>query len=494
MNDEFIYCEVAEKAFSKTNKAVSHNGDISIDYLTNLRSPKVITGAREYQREKVASLCWKQQIMLTVLTNGYTKIPQIHIRVVKSDDTYVYELIDGQQRITSIIDFVNNKYALPNSDEFRSINGLDIRGKKFDDLPKSIKDELISYRISCIWYENLTDAQTAHLFIKVLNNSNTMKPQEIRNAVRGLLSTFIRNSSRFKDTRHDLFERYTKKTKNKNAEYLTHFSEGFTLAGRMEVDEWLSELIYMQDNGYRQGVSHQKHLKWIEFIQQTGKCKTKNEFAEFNETLIEPLVSFAYDIITSVPTNLKYKLTPYLSQILILYGLELKHKYGKLKTPIYTKKFFEVYDKWSNPTNKVYSNEIMWGTDKNGRVGEQMEPFNKLFGGKNTKAIGTITYILDKEVSTDMDSFGIVEIDFRETFSKPMKILKWEEQGKLDFFTNEPLELRDIAGDHYIPRSYGIKKGGVTEYHNLVITSKKLNNQKGAMHGDDFIKFLKNKK
>jgi uncharacterized protein with ParB-like and HNH nuclease domain len=106
MNDEFIYCEVAEKAFSKTNKAVSHNGDISIDYLTNLRSPKVITGAREYQREKVASLCWKQQIMLTVLTNGYTKIPQIHIRVVKSDDTYVYELIDGQQRITSITLFL----------------------------------------------------------------------------------------------------------------------------------------------------------------------------------------------------------------------------------------------------------------------------------------------------------------------------------------------------------------------------------------------------
>jgi hypothetical protein len=129
----------------------------------------------------------------------------------------------------------------------------------------------------------------------------------------------------------------------------------------------------------------------------------------------------------------------------------------------------------------VYGKEKMFGT-KN----EQMEPFNKLFGGKNPKAIGTITYVLDKELKADIDSFGVIEIDAREVFPKADIIQKWEEQGRVDYYTGEPLNIKQLAGDHYIPRSWGIKKGGVTEYHNLVVTSKRLNLRKLNMSGDEF--------
>lgn len=483
MEENLIYCEIAEKQFGKTNKAESHNGDVSVDYLTDVRSPQIETGAREYQREKVASLSWKQKVMLTVIANGYRKIPQIHIRVIKTDNGFRFELVDGQQRITSIIDFVKGKYSLPNTPEFNLGNGIDVRGKKFEDLPSNIKTQILEYRISCLWYENLSDEQTADLFINVLNNTNSMKPQEIRNAVRGYLSTLIRNTARFEE-RHDLFERSISDGKKKK-QTLKHFSTGFTLGGRMEVDEWLSELIYLQDNGYRNGITQQRHTQWIKDVQSTGgKYSTKAQFSEFNELTVQPLIAFAYDVITSVPSELRYKLSPMLSQILILYGLELKNKYGKLDIPTYTKKFFEVYDKWSNTTNKLYLNEVMWGTKD-----EQMEPFNKLFGGRNPKAIGTITYVLDKELDLDEDSFGVVEIDIRN-FSKAQIIQKWEEQGRKCFFTGQTLELKDIAGDHYIPRSWGIKKGGVTEMNNLAVTSKKLNLKKLNMHGDDFIKML----
>jgi hypothetical protein len=489
MEENFIYCEIAEEQLGKTNKADSHNGDVSIDYLTSARSPQINTQSREYQREKVASLSWKQKVMLTVISNGYRKIPQIHIRVIKTDNGFTYELVDGQQRITSIIDFVNGKYSLPNTDEFNLGNGIDVRGKKYEDLPTNIKCNILEYRISCLWYENLSNEQTADLFINVLNNTNAMKPQEIRNAVRGFISQLIRNTSRFTE-RHDLFERIQSDGKQKKW-YLKHFSNSFTLGGRMEVDEWLSELIYMQDNGYRNGVTQQSHTKWIELVQATqGKYSTQAQFDDFNTKTIQPLIEFSYDMIKSVPSDRKYKLTPMLSQMLILYGMELKQKYGKLEIPTYIVKFFKVYDKWSNTKDKLYANEIMWGTDKNGtQPGEQMEPFNKLFGGRNFKAIGTITYILDKELALDEDSFGVVEIDVRN-FSKAQIIQKWEEQGRICFFTGQSLELKDIAGDHYIPRSWGIKKGGVTEIDNLAVTSKKLNLKKLNMHGDDFIKML----
>lgn len=486
-NYDFIHCEIAEEVFGRTNKTESYIGDVSIDYLTSNRTPQIETGAREYQREKVASLFWKQAIMLTVIANGYRRIPQIHIRVIKNENSFKFELVDGQQRVTSIIDFINGNFSLPNKDEFNLGNGIDVRNLDINDIRSKyphLYDKIIGYRISCLWYENLTDEQTADLFINVLNNTNQMKPQEIRNAVRGYLSAYIRNTARFEE-RHDLFERVLSDRRDKKV-VLKYFSESFTLKGRMEVDEWLSELIYLFVNGYRNGISQVKHTEWIKDVQTTnGRYAKKEQFAEFKETVLEPLMNFSNDIITSIPNKYKYKATPMLTQMLVLYGYELKLKYGKLITDTYVNKFFEVYDKWSNTKTKPYLNEVMWGT-KN----EQMEPFNKLFGGKNKKAIGTITYVLDKELKRNKDSFGVLEIDTRD-FTKTQIIQKWEEQGRKCYYTDEPLDIKNIAGDHYIPRMLGKKNGGVTEYENLVVTSKKMNNQKLNMSPNDFSTFIK---
>jgi hypothetical protein len=483
--DEFVLCEQADSFFGKTKTANAYDGSISIDYLTSPTKFTLETGAREYQREKVASLAWKQAIIKTVIGNGFRRIPQIHIRVIKAGKSFRFELIDGQQRISAIIDFVSGKFSLPNTKDFNFGNGVDLRGYSFQSIKQDfplIYNRILETRISCLWYENLTDEQTADLFINVLNNTNAMKPQEIRNAVRGYLSEWIRNTARFNDV--DLFERVESSKGNKKV--LKYFSEAFTLKGRMEVDEWLSELVYLQNNGYRKGITQKIHTDWIEYVQASGnELSTEAQFDEFREAVIEPLMKFATDTIKSVPTNLKYKLVPMFSQILILYGYELKNKYGSLDIPTYVSKFFEVYDKWSNTATKPYMKEKMWGTKD-----EQMEPFNKLFGGKNPKAIGTITYVLDKELKADIDSFGVVELDNRTTFPKADIIRKWEEQGRKCYYTNKPLDIKSIAGDHKIPRSWGIKKGGVTEYHNLVVTSKALNNKKLNMGSEDFQKLV----
>jgi len=479
--DDFVMCEEAKNFFGKTKKTNSFIGDVSVEYLTSPRTPKIETGAREYQREKVAQLHWKQAVMLTVIANGYRRVPQIHIRVIKVGQSFRFELIDGQQRVTSIIDFINGVYSLPNTGEYNLGNGVDVRGldiHQIEELYPTIHQQILDYRISCLWYENLSDEQTADLFINVLNNTNSMKPQEIRNAIRGHLSQWIRNTCRF-EMRDKLFERITSDG-NGNKQKLKHFADSFTLSGRMEVDEWLSELVFLLENGYRNGISQTRHTEWIKSQQNNGNYTSLEQFEEKNESVLEPLLKFSFDIITSVPSELKYKLTPMLSQILILYGYEQKVKYGHINESTYVNKFFEVYDKWSNTQLKPYVNEVMWGTDD-----EQMEPFNKLFGGKNPKAIGTITYVLDKELKADIDSFGVIEIDFRN-FTKPEIIQKWEEQGRKCYYTGEPLDIKQLAGDHYIPRMWGKKKGGLTEYSNLVVTSKKLNGRKLNMSGDEF--------
>jgi hypothetical protein len=486
-NDEFVYCEQADEFFGKSKKANAYDGNISIDYLSSPNKFPLETGAREYQREKVASRAWKQAIIKTLIGNGFRRIPQIHIRVIKTGQSFRFELVDGQQRITAIIDFINGKFSLPNTDDYNFGNGLNLKGADINyirDNHKAIYSKLLDTRISCLWYENLSNEQTADLFINVLNNTNAMKAQEIRNAVRGRLSSLIRDFARFDVI--ELFERIKSVNSKKEKTVLKYFSESFTIKGRMEVDEWLSELIYLQDNGYRKGVQPAAHTNWINQIQaEGGKYSTEAEFNEFKEKVIDPLIKFATDVIKSVPNDFKYKLVPMFSQILILYGYELKQKYGSLDIPTYISKFFEVYDKWSDTAKKLYMKEKMWGTKD-----EQMEPFNKLFGGKNAKAIGTITYVLDKELGLDIDSFGIIELDPRETFPKPDVIRKWEEQGRKCFYTGKPLDYKQIAGDHKIARSWGIKKGGVTEYDNLVVTSKALNNKKLNMSSEDFQKLV----
>ena len=119
-----------------------------------------------------------------------------------------------------------------------------------------------------------------------------------------------------------------------------------------------------------------------------------------------------------------------------------------------------------------------------------MPPFNELFGGKNSNAINTIFYVLNKVLKKDISAFGLVELDPRQTFSKKDIVKKWKEQGKKCHYTEKVLDIYNIAGDHYIPRSEGIEAGGLTEYSNLVVCSKFLNNKKSNMSPKAFEKLI----
>lgn len=492
----YLNCENAEKEFGHIQEPISHNGDVSVQFLKDAQGVSLETGAREYQREKVSKLDWKQAIILTILSKSYARIPQIHIRVQPTEGGgFRFEIVDGQQRVTTVLDFIDGKFKLPTDNEAYIIDGMDCRGLGIRDIktrfPK-LYSKIMEYRISCLWYENLEDDAVSDLFVNILNNVNDMKEQEIRNAVRGFVSTYIRNTARFEEM-HDLFERQivtTDKKGNKSKTILTHFSPAFKLNGRMEVDEWFSELIYLKRHGFENGVAPATLTKWIKDVQRgTGEFTNKTKFNKFKKE-IDELLDFSYKIITSVKNIHKDKLTPWLSMVLVLYADSLRNESYSVDTKKYVNKFFEIYKKWSDTTTKLYINETMFN-------GNQMQPFNELFGGKNANAIKTICSVLNREKESekdqfgDVDSFGLLKLDPRETFSEAQILRKWEEQDGKCFFTGEDLERNDLAGDHYIPRSWGISKGGVTEYTNLVVTSKGLNLKKGARHGDEFLAELK---
>ena len=487
----FISCERTEDVpgmpgLLGTSEVQCNNGDVSFDWLRNAH---INTQNRAYQREKVTTVEWKQKLMLTVLLNTFAGIPEIHIRVIENEGGgYRFELIDGQQRVTAVFDFLNGEYALPTM----VVDGCDIGGMKVDELRETypaIYNRIMQYRVTCKWYEGLTDLQTAFLFIEVLNKVSDMKPQEIRNAVLGFYSNYVRNTARFEP--HELFTRVIEKSGKKEKTVLKYFSSGFKLAGRMEVDEWLSELLYLKLNGVRKGLSQPKHIEWVKKI-SSPNGEYIDKFTD--QKMSDDLLNFALNLFKATPKKFKVKLNSMTSMMIVLYADDMRQRFGNVIPEKFVPAFFDVYTRWSDTKKKLYINEITIS-------GNQMEPFAELFGGKNSNAIGTIFKVLDEEFgvnpltgSSDRRAeVGILDMDMRKTFSRADIIKKWIEQGALCYYTGEPIEEDNLAGDHFIPRSRGIAQGGVTEYDNLVVCSKNLNNKKGNMSGNDYKDMLPSK-
>jgi hypothetical protein len=102
-----------------------------------------------YQRKAVWSKKKKQSLMDSLFRRYY--IPKLVVREVRLSDTVaVNEVIDGQQRITTVQEFFAGEYPLP-----RSLADLDsnLPGKYYDDLDVSVRkfiDKSLKYQADVI--------------------------------------------------------------------------------------------------------------------------------------------------------------------------------------------------------------------------------------------------------------------------------------------------------------------------------------------------------
>jgi 5-methylcytosine-specific restriction endonuclease McrA len=102
-----------------------------------------------YQRKAVWSKSKKQALMDSLFRRYY--IPKLVVREVRlSDDRTVSEIIDGQQRITTVQDFFNNNYPLP-----KSLMDIDksLVGKYYKDLDTDVRkfiDKSLKYQADVI--------------------------------------------------------------------------------------------------------------------------------------------------------------------------------------------------------------------------------------------------------------------------------------------------------------------------------------------------------
>jgi len=471
------------------------NGKFSIGWA---RQAEIDLSPREYQREMVATYQWKCELIKTLLVNTHYKIPALHVRIFRNEkearDVVGYEVVDGQQRLSAILDFIGNKFKLPM--DFPKVQSkYDVAGKNFKEICASypsLRNKILDYGLTATFYDNFTDDQVSDLFVNILNNTNDLTAQEKRNAIRSALARYVRNTARFNP--HELFSRFTvnKNTKEEKT-FWKYFSTSFAL-GRMEGDEWLAELIYLYLNGMSGGVTTGKlndfYLHTAVTIGNKNDWNWKTKLSTLNSSNlkkdINSLLNSAVNIIKAVGDEHQHKFNRVFTLFAVLFAEEMKSKYDctTIDYDKYADKLMATYKKWCD--ENVYLKDEFDQTRKqhNGKV--DMGPFNKLFNGKNSNAFKTAYKIVTDEMENPSD-WGFVKLDPKTSFPKHMIERRLNENGGVCDYTGEPLSLSDAVGDHNIPRTWGIALGGVTEYVNLAVTTRYHNQQKLTMSGDQYL-------
>lgn len=110
------------------------------------------------------------------LLRGYP-IPKILLRTIVDRDSRrtVRDVVDGQQRLKTIIDFAGNRFALgPKAAEYS--------GKRYADLEDEDKDGFLSYKITCEQLINASDEDVLEVFVRINSNAVPVTEPELRNA------------------------------------------------------------------------------------------------------------------------------------------------------------------------------------------------------------------------------------------------------------------------------------------------------------------------
>ncbi len=94
----------------------------------------------------------------------------------------VYYILDGKQRLTSIISYLNNEYALHKDTPNAHVYGKEynIANKKFDDLEEGLRDEIISFSLQIYRLDEATDEDIEEVFFRLNNGTSLSKQQKAR--------------------------------------------------------------------------------------------------------------------------------------------------------------------------------------------------------------------------------------------------------------------------------------------------------------------------
>lgn len=147
-----------------------------------------------YQRHFVWTKKTASNLIESLLLN--IPIPSIFVSEGKGG---VWEVIDGQQRLRSIFQFIEGKFEeAPNKTQDFTLNHLDVltslSGKRFEDLSDELQESILSKPLPVIVIKSNTNEDVKfEMFNRLNSNITRLNNQELRNCMyRGTYNDFIK--------------------------------------------------------------------------------------------------------------------------------------------------------------------------------------------------------------------------------------------------------------------------------------------------------------
>lgn len=133
-----------------------------------------------YQRQAIWPMRAKVSLMETILL-GYP-IPEIYLAYrTTSEGEQTISVVDGQQRLTALLGFLDNEYALEDLEDEGIRDAF--AGNYFRDLPPDVRQEFFQYRFPVRRLSNLDDEFVRAIFARVNRVNMVLTAQELRNAL-----------------------------------------------------------------------------------------------------------------------------------------------------------------------------------------------------------------------------------------------------------------------------------------------------------------------
>lgn len=132
-----------------------------------------------FQRGEVWTINKKKLLIDSILREWY--VPPVHTVALSEGKA---EVLDGQQRLTAIKDFLDNQFAVDGHIEPKDEEITELHGKKFKDLPSNVQKKIERFGIKIYEITEYNHGEPSELFYR-LNQTVKLTSSEARNAIFG---------------------------------------------------------------------------------------------------------------------------------------------------------------------------------------------------------------------------------------------------------------------------------------------------------------------
>ena len=373
----------------------------------------------DYQRDYVYDNNRASKLVESLLMS--IPIPTIYF-CQESDETY--SVIDGQQRITSFVNYLKNQFPLVGLQELPALNG-----KYYKDLDKAIQKRLKSSSLRAIIILKESQEIKYEIFARLNQGSVSLKPQELRNCLyRGSFNTMLENLS------HNKYLPTLFHDENKRKSYQERVLRFFALRNYTEYKSSIKKTMnafmceHQNDNPEKIGNFENLFNRTIDIIKQILGNDAFFAVDRDKNTIIEKFSGSVYD---SIIIPFSY----FDAHNLMAHADEIRRQLNDLKR-----------------NNEQYREDTYAAT------------------GSKKRVIGRIlqVYNLIEQI------VGLNRQNEARTFSEEVKKALFHKGYICDYCKNEILSIEDAEVDHIRPFSLG----GHTDISNAQLLHRHCNREK----------------